>query len=84
MNKAYPAGHRRDVLGLQLGLVRAEYLTRETLQLAATFINQFLKARSNFPTDFHPLGWVHFSDKSWWGKMVSFVLTELEDLLRQM
>ena len=27
--------------------------------------------------------WVHSSDKSWWGKMVGFVLTELEDSLKQ-
>ena len=31
MNKAYPVGHERDVLGLQPGLVRAEYPTGETL-----------------------------------------------------
>jgi len=52
-------------------------------QLAATFINQFLKVRGDFPTNFHLLGWVNSSDKSWWGMMVGFVLTELEDLLKQ-
>ena len=52
MNEAYPVSHGRDVLGLQLRLVRAEYLTGETPQLAATFINQFLKVRGDFPTDF--------------------------------
>ena len=31
VNEAYPAGHERDVLGLQTGLVRAEYPTGETL-----------------------------------------------------
>ena len=71
------------MLGLQPGLVRVEYPTRETPQLAATFINQFLKVSGNFPTDFHPLKWVHSSDKSRWGKMVCFILTELEDLLKQ-
>ena len=83
VNEAYSIGHGRDVLGLQPGLVKAEYRTGETLQLAATFTNQFLKARGDFPTDFRPLGWVHSLDKSWWGKMVDFVLTELEDLLKQ-
>ena len=52
-------------------------------QFAATFINQFLKVRGDFPIDFCPLGWVHSSDKSWWGKMMGFVLTVLEDLLKQ-
>jgi len=81
-NEAYAACHRRDVFGLHPGLVRAEYLTGESPQLAATFFNQFLKERGDFPTGFRPLGWVHYSDKSWWGKMVGFVLTELEDLLK--
>ena len=30
MNKAYPASHEKDVLGLQTELVRAEYPTGET------------------------------------------------------
>ena len=34
----YIIGHGWDVLELQPGLVRAEYLTWETPQLAATFI----------------------------------------------
>ena len=70
----YPATSRLD---------RAEYPIGETPQLAATFINQFLNVRGDFPTDFHLLGWVHSSDKSWWGKMVGFVLTELKDMLKQ-
>ena len=37
----------------------------------------------DFPTDFYQLGWVHPLDKSSWGKMVGFVFTELEDLLKQ-
>ena len=83
MNEAYAIGHERDVFELHLGLVRAMYVTGETPQLATTFINQFLKVRGDFPTDFHPLEWVHSSDKSSWGKMVGFVLTKLEDLLKQ-
>ena len=83
MNEANAADHERDVFGLHPGLVKAEYPTGETPQLAATFINQFLKVRDDLPTDFRPLRWVHSSDKSWWGKMAGFVLTELEDLLKQ-
>ena len=82
-NEAYPAGHGKDVFGLYPRLVRAEYPNGETPQLATTFINQFLKVRGNFLTDFRLLGWVHSIDKSWWGRMVVFVLTELGDLLKQ-
>jgi len=46
-NEAYAVDHRRDVFGLQLRLVRVEYPTGETSQLATTFINQFLKARGD-------------------------------------
>jgi len=76
-NEACPASHGKDIFGLYPELVRAEYPTGETPQLATTFINQFLKVRGDFPTDFHPPGWVHSTDKSWWGKMVGFVRTEL-------
>jgi len=65
VNEAYTVGHGRDVFGLHPELVRAEYPTGETPQLAATFINQFLKVRGDFPTDFRLLGWVHSLDKSW-------------------
>jgi len=83
LNEAYAAGHGRDVFGLHSGLVRAEYPTEETPQLAATFINQFLRVKGDFPIDFRLLGWVHSSEKSWWDKMVGFILTELEDSLKQ-
>ena len=82
-NEAYAAGHGRDIFWLHPRLDRAEYPIGETPQLAATFINQFLKVRGDFPTYFCPLGWVYSSDKSWWGKMVGFVLTELKDMLKQ-
>jgi len=35
--ETFTVGHRKDVLGLQPDLVRAEYPTGETSQLAATF-----------------------------------------------
>ena len=82
-NEAYPVGHGKDVFGLYPGLIRAEYPTGEAPQLATTFINQFLKVNGDFPTDFCPLGWVHFTDKSWWGRMVGFVLIKLGGLLKQ-
>jgi len=52
--------------------------------LATIFNNQFLKVRGDFPADFRPPGWVYSTDKSWWSRMVGFVLTELGDLLTQM
>ena len=42
-----------------------------------------MKVGGDFPVDFRPLGWVHSSGKSWWGKMVGFVLAELGGLLDQ-
>jgi len=65
--EAYPAGHGKDVFNLFSKLVRPEYPKRETPQLAAPFINQFLKIMGDFPVDFRPLGWVHSTDKLWWG-----------------
>jgi len=73
-HEAYTFGHGRDVLGLQPDLVRAEYRTGKTPQLAATFINQFLKVRGDFPPKFCAPGWVHSTDKNWWGRMVGFAL----------
>jgi len=81
--EAFTVGYRRDVLGLQPGLVRAEYPTGENPQLAATFIRQFLDVRGDFPPEFCATGWVHSTDKTWWGRMVGFGLTEFEDLLLQ-
>ena len=81
--KVHPAGHGKEVFGLFPGLLRSEYPVGETPQLSTTFINQFMKVRGDFPVDFRPLGWVHSSDKAWWGKMVGFVLAELEGLLDQ-
>ena len=80
--EAYSASHGKDVFGLFFGLVRAEYPKGETPQLATTFINQFLKLRGDFPVNFRPLEWVHSTDKSWWGRMVGFVLAELGALLK--
>jgi len=82
-HEAYTIGHGRDVLGLQPGLVRAEYPTRETPQLAATFIKQFLDVKADFPSEFRATGWIYSTDKNWWGRMVGFTLEELEDLLLQ-
>ena len=81
--EAFTIGHGRDVLGLQPGLVRAEYQTEETPQLATTFIRQFLDVRSEFPLKFHAIGWIHTTDKTWWGRMVGFTLAKFEDLLLQ-
>jgi len=64
-------------------LVRAEYPTGETPQLAATFIKQLLDVRGDFPSEFRTTGWVHSTDKNWWGRMVGFTLAEFEGLLLQ-
>ena len=79
----HSAGHGKEVFGLFSGLVRSEYSRGETPQLGTTFINQFMRVRGDFPVDFRPLGWVHSSNRSWWGKMVGFVLVKLGALLEQ-
>jgi len=56
VHDVYTVGEGRDVLGLQPRLVRAEYPTGETPQLAATFIKQFLDVRGDFPPEFHAMG----------------------------
>ena len=63
--EAFTAGHGRDVLGLQPSLVRAEYPTGETPQLAAVFIRQFLDVRGDFPPEFRAIGLIHSMDKMW-------------------
>ena len=62
--RAFTVGHGRDVLGLQPYLVRAEYPTVETSQLATTFIRQFLDVRGDFPPEFYTIGWIHSTDKT--------------------
>ena len=54
--EVYSAGHGKDIFDLFFGLVRLEYPKGEIPQLGATFINQFLKVRGDFPVDFRPLG----------------------------
>ena len=81
--KIHSASHRKEVFGLFFGLVRSEYLRGETPQLGATFINHFMQVRGDYPVNFRPLGWVHSTNKSWWGRMAGFVLVELEALLQQ-
>ena len=81
--EVHSAGHGKDVFGLFPELVRPEYPKGETPQIGATFINQFLKVRGDFPIDFCLLGWVHSTNKSLWGSMVGFDLVELGVLLQQ-
>ena len=81
--EAFTVGHGRDVLGLQPGLVRAKYPTGKTPQLVATFIRKFLDVRGDFPLEFCAIRWIHSTNKTWWGRMVGFALTEFEDLLLQ-
>ena len=68
---------------LQPGLVRAEYPTGETPQLATTFIRQFLDVRGDFPPEFHAITGFTLLKKRGGARMVGFSLTEFEDLLLQ-
>ena len=64
-------------------MVRAEYPIGETPQLVATFIKQFLDVRGDFSLEFHTIGWIHPTDKMWWGIIIGFSLAEFENILPQ-
>ena len=36
--------------------------------------------RGDFPSKFHAIGWIHSTDKMWWGRMVGFSFAEFENL----
>jgi len=83
LHEAYTVGHGRCVLGLHPGLVRTEYPKGET-PLAWNHLHQIIpRDGGDFPSKFCTTGWIHFTDKHWWCKMVRFVLAELGDLLLQ-
>jgi len=76
--------HDRAVLGLFPGSLKTELPVGEIPKLGTTFLNAFMKAEGDFPVEFRSPGWVHSTEKYWWGRMVSFVLAHLGDLLEHM
>ena len=76
--EVYSEGHGKDVFVLFPGLVRPEYPKGETPQLGATFINQFLKVRGDFPVDFLLIGWVHSTDKHGGVEWLDLFLSSLD------
>jgi len=81
---AITAGHGRNVVGLLLGSLKAEYPIGETSHQAAMFIDEFMAVKDEFPKDeLRALGWVHSSDKYWWSRMVGFVLEDMKKELIQ-
>jgi len=50
------AGHGRNIVGLLLGLLKAEYPRGETPHQATTFINQFMAVKGDFPEGDFPIG----------------------------
>ena len=81
---SFPAGHSKEILALFSGSMKQEFPMGETPKQAATFISRFMKVKCEFPqSDFRAPGWVCSTTTSWWAKMVSFVLRELEEPLLQ-
>jgi len=74
-------GHDRAVLGLFPGSRKSEVPVGEIPKLGTTFLNAFMEAEGDYPVEFRSPGWVHSTERYWWGRMVSFVLTDLGDLL---
>ena len=63
---SHPTGHVKEMIRLQPRLVRAKYLTGEIPYRAATFINRFMVAKGDFPSDeFRSMWWIHSSEKQW-------------------
>ena len=42
-----------------------------------------MHVRGDFPPEFQAIGWIHSTDKRWWGRMVRFALVEVENFLLQ-
>ena len=67
---------------LQPDLSRAEYTTGETPTCGD--LHQIIpRVRGDFSLEFHAIEYIHFNDKTWWGKMIGLALVEFEDLLPQ-
>ena len=64
--------------------MKQEFPTCETPKQATTFISRFKEMKGEFSqSDFRAPGWVYSMTTSWWVKMVSLVLKELEEPLLQ-
>lgn len=55
----------------------------ESPRLANTFLNDFLRLKGQYPThNFHTLGWIHSINKMWWCRMIRFVLSKFEAIMK--
>ena len=75
--------HDGSVVGLFPASSKPEIPIGEIPELATTFLNSFIEAGGDYPVDFRAYGWVHSPGNYWWGRMVGFVLTNLEGPLRR-
>jgi len=76
------SGPPQLVIGLYPGLFGKDVLAGENPMMAWTFLNQFIKADSNYPvTDFRTPGWVHSTKKQWWSQLTSYVLDQFSSKL---
>ena len=66
---------------MQICITITELPVGEIPKLGTTFLNAFMKAEGDFLVEFRAPGWVHSTEKYWWRRMVSFILTDLGDLL---
>ena len=75
--------HDRSAVGLFPASRKSDVPVGEIPQLAATFLNSFMEAEGDYPTEFRAHGWIHSTGNIWWGRMVGFVLIELKELLER-
>ena len=79
------SGHPLHVLGLHSGNVGKDVPVGKNPAMVQTFLNQFIKVDSNYPTtDFRTSGWVHSTKKQWWSNLTLYAMEYFGDDLREL
>ena len=69
------SGHPWHVISLHPGHISRGVPVGESLVVAQTFLNIFIKAQGNYLVkDFKTLGWVHSTKKQWWSHLTLYIL----------
>jgi len=69
--------------GFASGKCSSQYARGRESCPTLAILNQFVKARGNYPaTDFHTPGWVSAFKQHWWSSLTLYVLEAFEDDLK--
>ena len=78
------SGPPRHVISLHPGHVIRDVPVGESLAMARTFLNLFVKAEGNYPAKhFRTPGWVHSSKKQWWSHLILYILEHFSGDLKK-